>query len=372
MKRIIAGLVLISLVTGCGNKETKNNVLDYATLDSLSTELVVEIGSGEQFLPGRLNQLVVAPNGDILVSDMANFTITQFDSAGKYVATIATKGRGPGEMPGRFRMWFINDGILMTRYQLTQKSYFKQNNKGIYEFIRSKVAEQIPKRPVHIIGQRTDSTYYATTNDVLRGIQEIIEKSGKYFMQPVVVVNAEMEIKTDSLYLLKDPRGYIGKIDGGIRFSSIPYRSGDQFLLMDNGKYMIARIDSSAFYIYNRNHERIKTIKLHVKPRPIAEEDLNYLLKEKEDPFRSEIAALVSDMKPPWLNVWVTNNYIWLHTDTSEEGKQIVVLDFEGNPVGKFNLSPYDDIKQIKGQKIYTIYAKPGFENKIRVYKINI
>jgi hypothetical protein len=78
----------------------------------------------------------------------------------------------------------------------------------------------------------------------------------------------------------------------------------------------------------------------------------------------------VQDQKPPYLNVYATDKHIWLHTNTGTEGKEMVVLDYDGNAIGKFMLPEVDLIKEIKDNRVYTIHRSPTKGDIIRVYEV--
>lgn len=109
-----------------------------------------------------------------------------------------------------------------------------------------------------------------------------------------------------------------------------------------------------------------------VTPRPVTADDIEYHLKDVGRDVRQELEPRVHDEKPPYLNLWVSEDYIWLHTDTSEAGKEMVLLDFEGNPAGKFLLSEFDEIKHVKGKQIYTLHKNPEVGDSIRIYEVEV
>jgi hypothetical protein len=128
---------------------------------------------------------------------------------------------------------------------------------------------------------------------------------------------------------------------------------------MDDGNYLIAGPDRLAFFIYDRNHELIREIPLNIKQRPVRESDLGYHLRNEPKEARRILKKMVSEFKPPFLNVWVSQDYVLLHTDNSKNGKEMVVLTLEGDPVGNFYLSEFDDVRYFKDNRIYALYKNP-------------
>ncbi len=116
----------------------------------------------------------------------------------------------------------------------------------------------------------------------------------------------------------------------------------------------------------------ITKIPLQVARRPVTSDDTEYYLDDMENHIRNEIEARMGETKPPYLNMYATENYIWLHTDSGEAGKQMVVLNYEGNALGKFLLPEIDTIEQIKGNTIYTIHRSPEQGDMIRAYRVQL
>lgn len=350
-----------------------NNLIDYQDLKKIDTELLIEIGESESFLPGRLNELIVTSDGSILVSDWASITIEQFDSTGKHIATIAKEGGGPGELSSYFDMRDMGNGTVLVSHRGGQRDFFAAGANGVFELVQSSVPAEKSKRSITVIYARSDSTFFATTGRMIKDIQQLFKNADAYYKTPLVTVNSSFEILADSLHMLKSSAGHITRFgNNGIRIDQVPYRYEDRFLPMSNGNYMIARPDSSALLIYNSSHKLHRRIPLKVKPRPVTESDLEYALKDIDEPIHSEIASRVHEIKPPYLNIWASEHYIWLYTDTGEKGKQIVVIDYDGNPLGKFLLPNVDDIHHIESEKIYTIHRDPEVGNTIRIYEIEI
>lgn len=372
-KQIFLLGLAVFLIQACGSGSNETNKIDYATIDSLQTEVVMEIGETEDYLPGQLTSLVVTPNDDILVADWASKTIEQFDSEGNHITTIAEGGGGPGEMSDFFLLNKMgNDTLLVNQVTTGQKDFFVPGPDGTYQFLRSDKPVQRPERSFTIIGAQSDTSYYATTDGIFSfNFNEGEQKD--YKSSAMVVINSSGEVLQDSVQMYKTANLYTERSGNSIRAQDIPFRFEDNLAMVGNGDYLVARVDSNAIYRYNSNHELVKKIPLNVAERPITSDDLSHALGEELEPgTRNELEARIGDYKPPYLNVYATKDYIWLHTNTSEAGKEMVVIDYEGNPVGKFMLPEVDSIQEIEGQKVYVIHRSPEQGDMIRVYRVNI
>lgn len=379
MKQLYLLLLFVTLMSACGSGSNETiNRIDYSTLDSLGVKKALEIGKSGNYLPGQLSGLVVTSNADILVADWGSTTIEQFDAEGNHVATVARKGNGPGEIDNRFfSIKDIGYDTLMVGSFRGRQSYFAEGENGIFQFIRATVAMELPNRRLDILGPQSDSTYFATTSILNRNMEEATKNNEDYHRSPLVIINKSGNIYQDSVHTLKKSNPHVtqaGQGQGGVffRMRPIPYRYEDQFVLLENGNYLIARPDSSVINFYNSNQQLQRSIPLNVASRPITDEDLEYHLGDMSHNIRNEIEARLHETKPPYLNIWATENHIWLNTDTGKEGKKMVVLDYEGNAIGKFVLPEIDSIEQIRGNKVYTIHHNPEKGDMIRVYQINI
>lgn len=376
LKRIFLLLMTATVLQACGSGSSDtNNQIDYATLDSLQTEVVLEIGETKDYLPGQLTNLAVAPNGDILVADWASKTIEQFDENGNHRGTIAKGGGGPGEMSDYFMFNKMgNDTLLVTQLITSQKDYFVPDSDGMYRFLRSDKPAERPDRSFTIIGAQSETSYYATVGGTF---SFNLGNEADYSSKALVVVNSSGEVVQDSVQMYKTANPYVRR--GGtdtnisIRTWQIPYRFDDDLSILPDGSYLVARADSNAIFKYSAGHELQERIPLNVKPRPVTAADIDEKLGDDEDmgsKSRNEMESKITDQKPPFLNVFATQEHIFLHTESNENGKEFVVLDYDGNPLGKFTLPEVDSIQHIKENAIYTIHRSPEKGHTIRAYRV--
>lgn len=357
---------------GCSSSGEGTAQINYAALDTLQTEGVLEIGESEAYLPGNLTGVVVTRGGELLVADWASSTIEQFDAQGTHRATVAASGGGPGELADYFWMYPTSGDTVLVNQQFTQKDIFVPGPDGIYRFVRSESLERMPDRSFTIIGVQSDTSYYATVNQIYSsaGISEA-EKQ-RYSTRVLAVVNGQAELLEDSVQTYKTANPYVQREGNSIMIRPVPFRLDDDIAVRGDGRYLVARIDSSAIYHYNARHELEQKIPLNVKTRPVTGRDLEYELEEMERGPRNEVEAMIGDQKPIFLNMYATADYIWLHTDTGTEGKEFVVLDYQGKPLGKFLLPDVDRVQHVAGTRIYTIHESPDRGDLVRVYQVNL
>lgn len=365
------------LLCGCRHKPSNDGLMDYAQLDEFNIKLASEIGGDEEFIAGNLGSLILDAEGNMMVSDFGKTTIEQFNATGEYMGTIARKGGGPGELPSSFFLYKGNsDSLIVWHGDGSRRvDYFSKGESDIYSFVKSYSRKNLKERFVTILGARQNSDFYAKTRENSANMRQWIADHSNHYWSPVVLLNNGFDdILQDSLHLLKKATPLVDLSAGGAMMvhGIPPYQSQDFFRFMDNGRYLIARPDSSSLYIYNRDHSLRRNISLSVTERPVKQEDLDYQfeLMHAEDEVRREMEPRIPETKPPFLNVWISEKYIWMHTDTCQEGKQIVIMTLQGEAIGVFYLSVFDEIQHVRDDRIYALHKNPEFGHRIRIYQL--
>lgn len=351
--------------------------MDYQHVTEIEIVMLKEVAESEDYIPGRLWDLFVASDGTMLISDFSSTTIEQFSAEGAHMGTIAREGNGPGELPFFFTLVDGgNDTLIVQHNSSTKLDFFAKTTDGLFSYVRSSITETGRNyQPISIQGAHTESRYYA-----IRDLTEVALGLPNYRIDKLLIIDGSQKVQHDSVHTLKtantlfaDPREYSTRVTfGGLTpIGMPPYRYEDRFRVLENGRYVIARPDSSAIYFYNHNHECTGQITLNVKPRMVEKHDLDYKLREQSRQARRMLEEQVDALKPPFLNVWVSNHHILLHTDSSDKGKQMVVLTAEGEAAGRFYLSEFDDIRYFIDNKIYTLNHDP-FGHTIRIYQLDL
>lgn len=376
-RTLLIGLVLF-LLAGCRNKNAADALfIDYELLNKLEVELIEEITESPNYISGQLRDLILMDDGTLLVSDLGTVTIEQFSPEGEHIGTVAKEGRGPGELSSFFLLFESakNSLVVLHHGATRQIDYFdREPGTKSYKFIKSKILERIQDRYLTLIGPISDSTFIAKVENTLY-LQRQINVSTDYtdyIETPYAIVDEFETIIIDSLHMLRTPNLVLEHVEGAIIGGMPPYQYEDRLKIINDRRYVIARPDSSALYIYNDNHELKEYIYLPVKPRKVTKEDIENYFRDREGVLRSRKEKRIPEFKPPFLDIWVSNDHVLLHTDNNKAGKEMVVLTMEGKPVGRFYLSEHDDIRYFREDRIYTLHKDPNVGHSIRVYQVNI
>lgn len=371
IKLLSVAFLSIVLFFSCNVSQDDSDTIDYSSLEELSSELVLEIGESEDYIPDYISDLEVTSNGTILAYDSGNTTIEQFDSNGTHIGTVARGGRGPGELDNISSLHLLNEDTLIARSRSGRKDYFAPTEGEDFKHIKTAQSNQ-SDQSLDIVKSVAADKFYAVKNNLTSQYGEM--KDPKATMsEAFVVVDESEEVLDDSVHVLKRSGRYSVELEGGgFLRGEFPFQVQDQVVSLEDGNYLIARPDSSAFFVYNENHNLEQRIPVNVKERPITDEDLEYEFDDLPDEAIKEIDKMRPDLKAPYSKVFTSKNYFWLLTDESKAGKEIVVLDFDGVPVGKFMLSEHESISHVEDGKIYAVNSNPNIGYQIHVYDIDL
>jgi len=374
--RIISLLSLILILISCGiDGDTDTDNIIYEELDEIEFKLQLEIGNDNDFFFGQIRDLIIVSNGTILVSDWDKTTIEQFQPDGTHTATVATAGRGPGELSSFFMLQKgAGDTLIVRQMGMHQQiDYFSNDTDSeIYSYVRSIVKREQADRFVIVIGALPDTTYLARTSWITEPWQSAGSNYERYGQTPISIVDNTENILQDSLHVLKGPKSITYFRNGAIFPVGVPpFLSHDRLRFIDDGRYAIARPDSMVIHFFNANHLLDKSLELNVKNRPIEKEDIQYKLRDIPPEHHSSLEEHVPSYKPAFLNIWVTKSHILLHTNSKENGKEFVVLTLDGDPEGRFYLTEFDEVKHFTGNHLYTIHKSPT-GHTVRKYSLGI
>lgn len=368
----MAGMAVM-LAAGCAGSGEQEGTLDYDALQELEHTLAAEIGETEQYLPGQFASLAVDSRGRILARDRSKITIEQFDAEGNRLATVATEGNGPGEISSNSRIAGIPGDTLMVSFPgANQYALFTPGENGIYTFHRSVNFENPHSGSMNLQGSQSVSRHFLTTRIWNFGNMEQYSPDAPGSV-PVHVdlVDLRRTILRDSLHVMNLSNPIIQMSGSAIAiYSGAPYQYEDRLRVFGDGSYMIARADSAALHFYNADHSLKRTVDLNVIPRPVEEEDREYGLRDYNSDTREKMLARIPETKPPFLDLWTTEERIWMHTDNGEEGREMVVLSLDGEPVGRFYLRQSETVHAVDGNRVYVVDNESERGSVIRVYEV--
>ena len=373
-------IISISIVLSicCSHATSQQTTIDYDKLKEIESNVVLDISENHNEPFGLLKDLIVMPDGSLLVSDIGKTTIEKFSSEGKYEGVIAKSGRGPGELPYMFSLEVDGyDTLIVQHNSSTQIDLWGLDRQGNYRYERSMIRNPGSfNETLSFKGSYSKNRRYA-----VQDFTKVELNLPDYRAAKVIIMDGFQHIVLGSLHTLKkpnyiyeDPKKHATNITfGGLTPVGMPpYRYEDRFIMIDKDQYMIARPDSSVLNIYSNDHKVIKKMYLNVEPRAVKESDLDLYFTGMDKKTRKILKNYVPSFKPPFLNIWASQSDLLLHTDNTIKGKEMVVLTMEGKPEGKFYLSEYDEIRYFRENQIYTLFKDPIRGHSIRIYQVNL
>ena len=364
-------IMLVFLLISCGSENEQQPEIDYSTVPLIELTKEFSITESEDYLPNQLQTVMVAEDGSILISQRNEKSIHQFDRMGNHVAKVAGPGRGPGELSRNARSEFRGEILYMiNNHGLT--SEYRRNDNGIYEHFTDHNF-RFPGNLQDIQSEDGFNEFYIRKDSVDYPFLEIPPEFTTDLILPVKVEGNTLNVG-DKVFSLRKHSSYIEITNDGnsMTYSSLPYRYSDYMEVLPSGKIMIQRPWQSKLQVYDSNYNLEHEVVLNVKERVVTQADLDYHFPEES---RSEIrdrSVLIQDIKPPFASVRMDDkDRFWMMTDETEKGKEMVVLDYEGNPLGRFYIESNEAIHEVKDDKIYVVKDPWGFAS-VEVYSVNL
>ncbi|MBE9048320.1 hypothetical protein IQ255_28700 [Pleurocapsales cyanobacterium LEGE 10410] len=362
---------------GCYENSLSEEQINYDLLPELSITIVNEIRESEEFMPGRLQKLIVTKDGSLIVSDWGNMSIVQFNNDGSFKRIIAEEGNGPGELKTFFTIFDSRRDTLLVGYAgiSEQKDIFIHQEIENSYFYNHTVSEEIVNRSLITIMETAPGFgYFARIEDPISNRSENLFNPPIFKSEVLVVVDATGEVISDTLHVLKAPSTVFIEAENGAvtPIGTPPFRSRDQIKYLKEGKYLIARSADGKIQIFDKNHNLLEEIVLDVKKRPISEIDLDYQLRNLPEQFHDELKNRAPGTKPVFTDAWGSEDHFLLQLDNSERGSKMVLINRDGEPVGKFNLSQFDMVQKLKDRRIYTLHKDQESGHSIRIYEVII
>lgn len=362
-------LLFTASLLNCTQENNTPDQIDYSQLPELELEKLFSIEESDDFLPAWIVRVMVTSDNHILVAHRNPSSIYQFDSDGNYLAKITGPGRGPGEL-SQYANPHFNGNLLIMSNNNQMFTEFKPNKNGLFEY----TTDYLFRPPGVLRGLRSKNSFtsfYVKEDSAKAPFGTIPDEFTTDLIHLVEVEGDSLKVQR-SVVSLQQHSPYIEIMDNGnsMRYFSLPYRYSDQFTPLDDKRILVTRPKTSSIIVLGEDFEPVRTLTLNIKPRPFTDEDLSYHFPNDSQSEKQKKMQLIKAIKPPFISVIMDNqDRFWLNTDETETGQEYVVLDKDGNPLGRFYLPSTSRIHQIKDNRIYVVGQINGGVPVINVFK---
>ena len=260
-----------------------------------------ETGEIRLFKPGRY---AVSTQGQVYIVDESDMSIKVLDAEGRYLRAIGRKGSGPGEFGQINDLVLLPDGrLLVTDFETRRTSFFSPEGEFLRSFQWKKFFSQ-----VHLT---TDSSYTVNETVTTEEDRDLWVKTIDFEGEELVAFG---KFKYPEFKMLRQGDTTFGT---SIPHSPRSVFIGDQErqLLYHclNDKYLIE--------VYDSGGELFRKIDRPYEPPPITSEDIEEFLGRFKDRPDSPFAQLIKEMELPKVktvtdrmivdstgNLWVRTN----------------------------------------------------------------
>ena len=366
-------ILLAPFIVQCSSNDQHEPTQSFGELPVIEYQTLHLIGEDENYTPGMLSRIYQLADGSWVVSDHGSTTIEHFTAEGKHLSTVAILGEGPGEVRPFFFFHQFSDSIVVARQQMSNRlDYYKLNHQGELKPTRTKSMDQgsfawsdlLPKPPDELIAIEQKNWFADNLN---------YDADNEYYQASVMTLDFNLKVIDDSLTTLNLPNPRIFRSSqGGISVFSVPFRSQDRILALNNGSYWIARGLDQRFELYNKEHLLTGSFDLFVEPRPVYREDKEFELGRIQGERRSDLESRIPSTKPLFFNAWANIDHILLQTDESDNGREYVLIENSGSFLGRFTLPNSKRVQFIDSSNLVVLSSDPEKGHSIELIKLNL
>ncbi|MDA3837609.1 MAG: hypothetical protein PF574_01350 [Candidatus Delongbacteria bacterium] len=387
MKKILITISIIALLMSCSktdkqNKEDENITNDVQVIKNkfkpadpnlqIIPKLVLSINDiaddgTENFQ--RLQQISVADDGNIYVSDGGTFSIRKFDSSGKLLASFGKQGNGPGE----FSM--ISAGIAAGVDKIYIPDPMTQtvnifDNEGVF-------IEKINTMAIGV-GMITMPSIMGN-GDFISYVTQVEQKDSKIILKNSLKILDDKFSKKSQIWSLDlsfDPTDISKMMSMGNDFPALAFSKGEVFV----SKSGVDRFEITAYDLTGKEKYKIqlpyRKLKysqkeldtINEKMKSFGDDNVQHYMEgfKFEETYKKVISAMYFDGKG---RLWVAK----ANEIDENEDIELVKLDIFKDGIYQNTIELKDSdgnlingMIQVKGNRIYSLSQD---DNKIKIYE---
>jgi len=354
-KNLLLILTSIMVFAGCvGGDSSESGDNQFTSLPEYTLEQVLELSGNDDVLLGRPNSVVLDSDGNLLVMDLATYSVHVFDDEGTYQTSFGSQGEGPGEFQQPMRMLltkqdtlYINDNIrgsLLVYYRNGDYDWehaydilLPQSGKGFPFYSLYPTDEGIPT----VFRVRDDSDDYPNGYSTIK----FINRNGD--------ITKETDLKFNNGDVLEvnmnDMQMQIGLSELN-RTEIAPH---------PDGSFIQAWTADPVLYQFSADGDTLNTMELEGYPiEPATSETISVLAERYGTGFgniESGMEEAIGDFFPAFTDVMVMHDEsIWLRNVRTVDTRQSWYhLSPEGVPSGTLLLGENESLRNAVANHVY-------------------
>ena len=337
---------------------------------SLVEELSIgEVEGREEYVFSQVRDIEVDETGRIYALDIKEANVKVFNQDGKYIRTIARKGRGPGELQSPNDIYIDDkDKIYISDVETRRLSVF--NKQG--DFVSSSNFKEYSVSNIIGVNKQDEIILLVNITSKESGRNLII------FDYMVNVYSSRFEYM-ENLYSTTIPVMQIFINEGKMLSLSIPYQKTLCCKMDSRGNVYVAESQEYKIQVFSPERKSIRRIeKEHVKSKA-TKQDVENIVREhfQEDENRRKFWSntvkeqlKIPDYKPGFNRIYFDRDKLLVlrHARDMKKNSFVDGFDSEGKYIGKALLDVLP--RMWKNNKLYTIEADEEGYQYIKRYKV--
>lgn len=384
-----AGTIIVSLLVGCSPEENSRSVIDDLPVFTAETDLYIDDHSADLVPVGWMG---VAPDGTIAVLQPRDRTIRFFDPEGRDLGRVGSQGDGPGEFEQLARAGWIGDTLWASDTQLRRVTLVSTTPE-----ILTTLPPLLGARPRPGDEDRFPAYSMAfpfamyPDRDQLLSVLMPTSESAEVGpdAHPLYRASSEGLIEQFVFDIPWDPEGtFRVTFEDGSAGAPVPFYPAPQWAVAPDGSRVGALVtdpygpDGGTFLVsvYDSLGEQVFSRRYPYSGVPIPDRIVDSVLARMAEraphpdlkrAYQTDVKDRAPPIYPPVERIMFgSDGRVWIGLHGGEEGKRWMILDEDGDPVGRVVL-PHGFTLQVTGSDhIFGVERDPFDVESIVRYRL--
>lgn len=363
---------LLLFLSACRAGNNANNTAYHLSQLHLKKDLSVPLDSLNIAVMrgGMIHGLAVDSRGNIYLADFNHTKIQVVSPDGRYLESIGQRGRGPGEFESIYGIYIYNNILYAIDYGNDRLSEFRLGN---YQLLRT---ENFPD--IHVGNQPigVPNVIYPLSNGRYEVVFRNIRVGAPNPKVTISILNHDLEpVDTSVRQFLRGHRFLYRSPKVLMMWPRLQLKATTLVTIGPHGYVYETNADSMHIRVFDSNGKKIRNISARYNPPRLTNKDLDSLAS-RMNPIRRNMfyKALNQNKLPdhwPALQDLLVDDQgrCWVELVNHRKKKQTWwILDTDGNPKWKFQLSSNVKLYVVRNHEAYGIWNKNGDQHIVRYH----